>query len=125
MILTKKKAAPIRNTDQNSKAEKKMIPIKKTYRNPKTMTLIILAPGIINIAEEIISGNIENANLNNISLKELWTQALKTDKFKNEILGLLKDSIRFFKKIFLVNYTERDEYLYFKDKRYVSDYKLL
>ena len=85
----------------------------------------MLAPGVVNTAKEIIPKNIENANLNNISLKELWTQTLKTDEFKNEILSLLKDSIRFFKKILLANCTERDEYLYFRDKRYIPDYKPL
>ena len=85
----------------------------------------MLAPGIIDTAKKIIFGNTEDDNLNNISLKELWTQTLEIDEFKNEILSLLKDNIRFFKKISLANYTERDEYFYFKDKRYVPGYKLL
>ena len=67
----------------------------------------------------------KNVNLNNTSLKELQTQALKANEFKNEILNLLKNNTRFFKKIPLINYTERDEYLYFKDKRYVPGYKPL
>ena len=99
--------------------------IKKTYRNPKITILIILVSEVIDTAKEIILKNIKNANLNNISLKKLQTQALETDKFKNEILNLLKNNIRFFKKIFLANYTERNEYLYFKDRRYVPGYKLL
>ena len=53
----------------------------------------MLAPGAIDTTKKIIFKNIENANLNNISLKELWIQALEVDKFKNEILNLLKDSI--------------------------------
>ena len=85
----------------------------------------MLVFGVIDTAKKIIFRNMEDADLNNISLKEFWTQALKADEFKNEILGLLKDSIRFSKKIFLVDYTERDEYLYFKDRRYVPGYKLL
>ena len=85
----------------------------------------MLAPGVIDTTKKIILRNIEDADLNNISLKELWTQTLKIDEFKNEILDLLKDNIRFFKKISLTDYTERDEYLYFKDKRYVPGYKLL
>ena len=78
---------------------------------------------VINTIKKIIPRNIENANLNNISLKEFWTQALEVNEFKNEILGLLRDNIRFSKKILLA--TKRNEYLYFKDKRYVPGYKLL
>ena len=85
----------------------------------------MLALGVINTAKKIIPKNIENVNLNNISLDKLWIQALEIDEFKNEILDLLKDNIRFFKKILLINYTERNEYLYFKDRRYVPGYKLL
>ena len=85
----------------------------------------MLAPGVINTAKKIIPGNIENANLNNISLKEFQTQTLEADKFKNEILNLLKDNVRFSKKVFLANYTERNEYFYFKDRRYVPGYKPL
>ena len=85
----------------------------------------MLAFGVINTAKKIIPRNIKNANLNNIPLKELQTQILEADEFKNEILNLLKDNIRFSKKIFLANFTERNEYLYFKDRRYVPGYKLL
>ena len=85
----------------------------------------MLAPGVIDTAKEIIPENIENANLNNISLKELWIQVLEIDEFKNEILNLLRNSIRFFKKILLANCTKRNEYLYFRDRRYVSGYKPL
>ena len=85
----------------------------------------MLAPGVINTTKKIIPKNIENADLNNISLKEFWTQILKINEFKNEILNLLKDNIRFFKKILLADYTERDEYLYFKNRRYVPGYKPL
>ena len=85
----------------------------------------MLAPEVIDTTKEIISKNIKNANLNNIPLKKLQTQILKIDEFKNEILNLLKNNIRFFKKILLANYTKRNEYLYFKDKRYVPDYKPL
>ena len=85
----------------------------------------MLIPEVIDTTKKIIPKNIENANLNNISLEQLQTQALEVDEFKNEILNLLKDNIRFSKKISLADYTERDEYLYFNDRRYVSDYKLL
>ena len=85
----------------------------------------MLAPGVIDTIKKIIFKNIKNANLNNISLKKLWTQILKIDKFKNEILSLLRDNIQFSKKIPLTNYTERNGYLYFKNKRYVPGYKPL
>ena len=85
----------------------------------------MLAPEIINTTKKIIFKNIKNANLNNISLKKFQIQALEADEFKNEILNLLENNIRFSKKIPLINYTRRDEYLYFKDRRYVPNYKLL
>ena len=115
----------IRNTDQNLKAEKETVLIRKTYQNPEITILIILVFGVIDTAKEIIPKNTEDVNLNNISLEELQIQVLKTDELKNEILNLLKDDVRFFKKILLANHTERDEYLYFKDRRYVPGYKPL
>ena len=99
--------------------------VRKIYQNPEITILIVLAPEVINTAKKIIPRNIKDANLNNISIKKLQIQVLKADEFKNEILNLLKNNIRFFKKIPLINCTERDEYLYFKDRRYVPGYKLL
>ena len=53
------------------------MPIKKTYQNPKITILIILAPEVINTAKKIIFKNIENVNINNISLKKTLDPDIK------------------------------------------------
>ena len=66
-----------------------------------------------------------NANPNDTPLEDLWQQALENDEFEQEILGLLRNSVRFLKKIPLTECIEYNSHLYFRYRRYVPDLEVL
>ena len=101
---------------------------------PKTTELghelepILLAPTVMRDLPEDVEPIEEedlNVNPNNTPLEDLWQQALENDEFEQEILGLLRNGVRFSKKIPLAECTEHDGYLYFRYKRYVPDLEVL
>ena len=55
------------------------------------------------------------------SLDELWEAGLAVDTFETEILTLLRRGVRHSRKIPLAECSERNEHLYFRDRRYVPD----
>ena len=101
---------------------------------PKTTELrhklepILLAPTVIRDLPEDVEPVEEedlNADPNDTPLEDLWQQALENDEFEQEILGLLRNGVRFSKKIPLAECTEHNGHLYFRYRRYVPDSEVL
>ena len=89
---------------------------------------ILLTPTVIrDLPEDVepVEEEYLNINPNDTPLEDLWQQALENNEFEQEILGLLRNGVRFLKKIPLIECIEHDGYLYFRYRRYVLDLEIL
>ena len=100
----------------------------KTTKSGHELEPILLAPTVMRDLPEDVEPVEEedlNADPNDTPLEDLWQQALENDEFEQEILGLLRNGVRFSKKIPLVECIEYDGHLYFRHRRYVPDLEIL
>ena len=64
----------------------------------------------------------QDENLEEISLEQLFTKGLEEDPVPREVLSALKKGSRVSKYLSITYYEDRNSKLYYKNRRYVPDY---
>jgi hypothetical protein len=73
-----------------------------------------------NLKESQLNIDLTNLDEEDLFTQLFWEQILKRDQFASRILEILRNNERHYNRIQLVEYEDREDIFFFRNKRYVS-----